>query len=155
MFVVAAFILAGVLRRPGLTLLGLTAYWSILLVHETGHLIAAQRLGCRVVAIELYPIFGFTRFETPWSRLDHCLIAWAGVAAQAVIAIPFVVGVSVFGYSRFDAVNMLIAILGYFNLCIAIFNLIPVRPLDGATAWGIIPALLAKRRANYSLRRPY
>jgi len=66
-FAVAAFILAGVFRNPGLTLLGLTAYLSVLLIHETGHLIAAQRKGCTVFSIELYPVFGVTRFGTPWS----------------------------------------------------------------------------------------
>jgi Zn-dependent protease len=145
-FVVAAVILSGVLRRPGLTLLGLAAYWGVLVIHETGHLIAAQRLGCPVFSIDLYPIFGVTRFGTPWSRLDHCKIAWAGVLAQMVVAAPLVAWVGVFGYSRFDAVNMLFVILGFFSLAVAVLNLFPVRPLDGATAWGIFPALLAERR---------
>ncbi|HYM77181.1 MAG TPA: site-2 protease family protein [Candidatus Dormibacteraeota bacterium] len=147
-FLVAAVILTGVRRNPGLTILGLAAYWSVLLIHETGHLIAAQRLGCTVFKIELYPIFGVTCFDTPWSRLDHCLIAWAGVAAQCVVAIPLVAWGSVFGYTRLNAVNMLFAILGYFSLVVAFFNLLPVPPLDGATAWGIIPALWARRRAT-------
>ena len=145
-FLVAAIILAGVLRDPGLTLRGLAAYWGVLLIHETGHLIAAQRLECPVFSIELYPIFGFTTFGTPRSRLDHCVIAWAGVLAQAVIAIPLVLWVAVFGYSRFQAVNMLFAILGYFSLASAAFNLLPIRRLDGSIAWGIFPALLTRRR---------
>jgi len=145
-FVVAAFFLAGVMRRPGLTLLGLAAYWGVLLIHETGHLIVAQRLGCPVFSIELYPIFGVTKFGTPWSRIDHCKIAWAGVLAQATVAAPFIAWVAAFGYSRFEAVNMLIVILGFFSLAVAVFNLLPTPPLDGATAWGIFPALLARRR---------
>jgi hypothetical protein len=68
-FLAGAFILAGVLRHPGPTLLGLTAYLSVLLIHEAGHMIAAQRKGCQVLSIELYPVFGVTRFSTPWSRL--------------------------------------------------------------------------------------
>jgi Zn-dependent protease len=152
-FLVAAVILAGVLRSPGLTLLGLATYWGVLVIHETGHLIAAQRLGCRVFSIELYPIFGFTKFGTPWSRLDHCVIAWAGVLAQAVVAIPLVLWVAMFGYSRFEAVNMLFAILGYFSLAVAVFNLLPIPPLDGCVAWGIFPALLAHWRANRPTRR--
>ena len=147
-FVVAAVILAGVLRRPGLTILGLTAYWGVLVIHEIGHLIAAQRLGCPVFSIELYPIFGITRFGTPRSRVDHCLIAWAGVLAQAVIAIPLVAWVAAFGYTRFEALNMLFVILGFFSLGVAVFNLVPTPPFDGATAWGIFPALLAQRRTK-------
>lgn len=152
-FAVAALILAGVMRRPVTTILGLAAYWSVLLIHETGHLIAAQRLGCPVFSIELYPIFGITRFGTPWSRLDHCKIAWAGVLAQTVIAAPLVAWVAVFGYTRFEAVNMLFVILGFFSLAIAALNLLPVPRLDGATAWGIFPALLAQRRSRRTIPR--
>jgi len=147
-FVVAVVILTGVRKHPGLTLLGLAAYWGVLLIHEAGHMIAAQRLGCPVFSIEIYPIFGLTRFGTPWSRLDHCVIAWAGVLAQAAVALPILALVEVFGYSRFEAINMLIAILCYFSLAIAAFNLLPIPRLDGSVAWGIIPAYLAQRRLN-------
>jgi Zn-dependent protease len=149
-FAVIALILAGVARRPLLSVVGLTAYLSVLLIHETGHLIAAQRKGCEVISIQLYPFFGFTRFGTPWSRFDHCVIAWAGVIAQAVVAIPILVTVELFGYSRFEAVNMLIAILCYYSIFVAFFNLLPIAPLDGSVAWGIIPAWFEERR----LRRP-
>ncbi len=152
-FLVAAIILAGVLRQPAFSLVGLAAYWGVLLIHETGHLIAAQRFGCPVFSIELYPVFGITRFGTPWSRLDHCLIAWAGVAAQAVIALPLIFWVILFGYSRFEVVNMLFVILGFFSLGVAVLNLLPVPPLDGATAWGVFPALLAQRRAQIKHKR--
>jgi membrane-associated protease RseP (regulator of RpoE activity) len=126
----------------------LASYWGVLLIHETGHLIAAQRLGCRVFSIELYAIFGITRFGAPWPRLDHCKIACAGVLAQAVVAAPLVAWVAVFAYSRFEAVNMRFVILGFFSLGIAILNLLPTPSLDGATAWGIFPALLAQRRSR-------
>lgn len=147
-FLVAAVILAGVIRRPVFSLLGLVAYWGVLLLHETGHLIAAQRFGCPVFSIELYSVFGVTRFGTPWSRMDHCIIAWGGVMAQAVIAIPVALWVLLFGYTRFEVVNMLLVILGLFSLGVAILNLLPIPPLDGATAWGIIPAFLSQRRAR-------
>ena len=89
-FAVAALILAGVLRHPGLSLLGLSAYFAVMVIHEAGHLIAAQRLGCTVFSINLYPVFGVTHFSTPWSRVDHCIIAWSGVLAQALVAIPLI-----------------------------------------------------------------
>ena len=95
--------------------MGLAAYWGVLLIHETGHLIAAQRLGCPVYSIELDPIFGITRFGTSGSRLDLCKIAWAGVLAQTAVAAPLVAWVALFGYTRFEALNMLFAILGFFS----------------------------------------
>ena len=145
-FVIAALMLMNVRSRPGMTLVGLASYLSVLLIHEIGHLIAAQRFGCKVNSIKLYPIFGVTCFEIPWTRLDHCIIAWGGVLAQAVVAIPLVLWVSFFGYTPIQAINAIFAILGYFSLGVAVFNLIPVPPLDGATAWGLLPALLARKK---------
>ena len=146
-FAIAALMLANVGSRPGLTLVGLLSYLSVILIHEVGHLVAAQRLGCRVHAITLYAFFGTTNFETPWTRLDHCVIAWSGVLAQAVLAIPLVAWVSIFGFTHIGVINAIFAILGYINLGIAVFNLLPFPPLDGAIAWGLLPALLARKRA--------
>jgi membrane-associated protease RseP (regulator of RpoE activity) len=70
------------------------------------------------------------------------------VAAQAVIAIPVILWVLIFGYTRFEVVNMLFVILGFFSLGVAVLNLFPLPPLDGATAWSIVPAFLAQRRAR-------
>src|SRR5437867_4357281 len=67
---IGAVFLVGTIRSPLLTLVGLLSYLSILLVHECGHMIAAQRRKYKVWSIELYPIFGFCRIEEPWSRLD-------------------------------------------------------------------------------------
>src|SRR4051812_30628007 len=83
-FLIVAIMLAGVVRRPIVTLVALVAYFGVLLIHESGHLIAAQLKHCNVSSIELYPIFGLTYFQAPWSRLDHCVIAWVGVIAQVI-----------------------------------------------------------------------
>src|SRR5882672_4063264 len=104
-FLIAALMLASTSRRPGLTLAGIGAWLGLIFIHECGHLIVAQRRHCEVLSIELYPIHGWCRFKVPWSRFDHCLIAWGGVAAQAVVAVPLVTYVSVFGYTRFAPVN--------------------------------------------------
>jgi stage IV sporulation protein FB len=132
---------------------------SVLLIHESGHMLVAHRMGCEVFSIELYPIFGITRFQTPWSRLDHCKIAWGGVLAQAVVAVPFVIWVAVMGFTRFEAVNAVLALLSFFSLGVALFNLIPVPPLDGSVAWGLIPAVIKRRlerrnRVSSSYRSP-
>lgn len=141
-------ILCGAFERPGFTALILFSYISVLLVHECGHMIAAHRKGCRVLSIKLYPIFGVTCFEQPWSRWDLFVIAWGGVIAQAIVAFPFVAWYKLFGYSRFDQANALIAILGFFSLVVALFNLLPFPPLDGAIAWKLIPALFERSRAH-------
>jgi len=75
---VGTLILFGAPERPAETLAAWTAYFSVILIHECGHMLAAQWKGCEVTGIELYPIHGFVRFWEPWSRYDDAVIAWGG-----------------------------------------------------------------------------
>jgi hypothetical protein len=153
-FAVSAFILANVVSHPGLSILGLGCYYSVLLIHESGHLYAAQRKGGRVLSIRLYPVFALTTFEVPWSKLDHCVIAWGGVIAQALVLVPLITWVTVFGYTRLDAINMIFAILGFFSLGVVDLQP-PVRGLDGWIAWQIFPELLAERKREIPRKPTY
>ena len=83
------------------------------------------------------------------------MIAWGGVIAQALVLVPLITWVTVFGYTRLDAINMIIAILGFFSLGVAIFNLLPVRGLDGWIAWQIFPELLAERKRKIPRKPMY
>ncbi len=123
-------------------------HWSVLLIG------AIIRKGCAVWSIELYPLWGITRFGQPCSRYDHCIIAWGGVVAQAIVAVPLLVWVEVFGYTRFQAMNAILAIFGFFSLSTVVFNLLPIRPLDGAIAWGLLPALFKRSPARPAKREP-
>jgi|HubBroStandDraft_6_1064221.scaffolds.fasta_scaffold891201_1 hypothetical protein len=42
---IAILILLNVVHDPGSSLVGLTCYFGVLFIHETGHLIAAQKAG--------------------------------------------------------------------------------------------------------------
>jgi len=95
-------------------------------------MVAAHRKGCWVTSIELYPIWGITRFSEPYSRYDHYVIAWGGILAQAIVAIPLVAWVEIFGFTPFAPLNAALAILGFFSISMAAFNLLPIRPLDGS-----------------------
>jgi Zn-dependent protease len=138
-FLIAGLWLLGVKERPWTMLVCMTCYLSVIFIHECGHLIAAQRLGCKVLDIKLYPIFGLTHFDMPWSRFDHCVIAWGGVVAQMVVALPLMIWVWVFGFTTSGPINAVLAILGFYSAGVAAFNLLPFAPLDGSIAWGIIP----------------
>jgi hypothetical protein len=69
--VIGTLILLGAIERPVETIAAWSAYFGVILIHECGHMIAAQRKGCEVFSIELYPIHGFVRFRSPWSRYDE------------------------------------------------------------------------------------
>lgn len=149
---IAALILALGWRYPLISLAKMTSYFAIILVHEIGHMVVAQSKRCHVSSIELYPLWGLTNFSEPYSRLDHCFIAWGGVIAQAMVAAPLIAWVEFFGYTRSEPVNEIFNVLGYYSVVIAVFNLLPVAPLDGKIAWGLFPALL-KRRSMRSAKR--
>ena len=142
----AAFFVVVNLDQLHYAVAGITAYALVLVVHELGHQFAASRLGYRVVSIEIYPIHGACRFDHPETRLESAKIAWGGVIGQLLIAAPAIIRLVVWGYSSIGPMNTLLAILGPSNVAIAIFNLIPVRPLDGAKAWSLFPLLWAARR---------
>jgi len=151
-FAIAIIILINPVRRPAVTLVGLLCFFTVLLIHEFGHLIAARFRRHEPDYIQIYPIFGLAHFETSRTRLDHCIIAWGGVIAQAVVAIPLLVWIRVFGYTRFDAINAVLGILEAYSFFVAVLNLLPVPPLDGATAWSLFPALIARRRRSANAR---
>jgi Zn-dependent protease len=147
-FLIAGIMIYASFRKPWLTIVAGASWLALLLLHECGHMIAAHRKHVRVSAIELYPIHGLCRFEIPWSRFDHCVIAWGGVLAQVAVAIPLLLWIEVFGYSHFDPIDAVLGILGPYSLMVAMFNLLPVGRLDGVLAWAIIPEYIRRRKQN-------
>jgi len=145
-FAIGVLILVGAIRSPYLSFIGVAAYLGLLILHESGHLMMARRRGYQTFSMALYPIFGLASFEAPDSRIDRALIAWGGVLAQAVVAVPLTLYIILAGYTAFEPLNAVLAILGGYSLLVAAFNLLPFRPLDGSKAWDIIPAWLEQRR---------
>lgn len=142
----AAAIVAGANRRPSTMIPGVAAYLTLLLLHESGHLFMAWRRGCQPYSMALYPIFGLASFEVPESRLDRALVAWGGVLAQAVVAVPLTLYLAIAGFTPSEPVNAVLSILGAYSLLVAAFNLLPVRPLDGSRAWDLLPAWREQRK---------
>jgi Zn-dependent protease len=138
---VTMVLLLNAIRDAAVTVFLLFAYLAVLLLHEAGHALAAQRLGYRVWSIEMYPFHGLTRYEAPASHYHACVVAWGGVLAQLMVALPLIYWSATFGFTRVGVFNALIAIFGYLSAVIAVLNLLPVGRLDGATAWQIVPYL--------------
>jgi stage IV sporulation protein FB len=147
-FAIALLVVVGAARKPATTLTGFASYLSLLTIHESGHLIMARRRGYQAFSMALYPIFGLASSERPDSRVDRALIAWGGVLAQAAVGVPLTLYVIQFGYTRFEALNAVLVILGGYSLCVAAFNLLPIRPLDGSVAWDLIPAWFEQRKSS-------
>jgi Zn-dependent protease len=146
-------ILLGALERPAEAISAWFSLFGILLLHEYGHMFVAQKLGYPVDSIRLYPFFGLAIFAQPYSRYDYCRIAWGGVGAQMAVSVPVLVYLKIFGFTRWDAVNIFLGIFGYYSAFVAACNLLPIPPLDGVVAWGLIPELLSRGRQRRRLNK--
>lgn len=117
---------------------------ALLLAHEIGHAVAARSRGADVLAIRLFMFHGHCEHEHLGWEADQILIAWGGVLAQfcllcaAAVAELLTAHLWPDGHAFFEP---LFAVFIYINLVTAIINLVPVAPLDGHTAWQVLPLL--------------
>lgn len=152
--VLGTILLLYAIRHPAETLTGLFCYLGMFFIHELGHTVAAHRRHLHVFEIRIYPIFAITEYEQPGTAFDQSIVAWGGVLAQFVVAVPIIAYLSVFGYTSFEPLNAAIAILGPLSFVIACLNLLPAPPLDGETAWRIVPLWFHRMRFRREMRNP-
>jgi Zn-dependent protease len=101
-------------------------------LHELGHSLVAQAFGCRVRDITLMLLGGCaTIINMPRKAWQEFLMAAAGPAVSALLA---AIGLSVYSGllpapGRFA--GNVIVILGWWNLGLLIFNLLPAFPMEG------------------------
>src|SRR5215218_4736665 len=130
----------------------IVALFLCVLLHEFGHSLVAQRLGIGIHSITLLPLGGVSNLESlPEKPSDEVKITLAGPLVNVVLApIFFGVGLLLGAVPRVPAdlftgigsVGQFFFYLGYLNVVLALFNLIPAFPLDGGR---ILRALLATR----------
>lgn len=115
----------------------LVTLFSIVLIHELGHVVAARRYGWTVTKVELLPFGGVAETEQLGrsSVREDIVVALAGPLQNA-----WMIGVA-YG---FDAIGIWGSEWSlYFiqaNVMIGLFNLLPVLPLDGGK---VMQALLS------------
>jgi Zn-dependent protease len=131
---VLALALIGILsgRYSAFGLLGIVV---IILAHELGHAVLAKRFRLRVLQILIHPFGGECIHEATQNDRQRVIIAWGGVAAQAALFCIAVVVAEAIDLRPFPALrDFLMTLIGH-NFVMAVFNLLPMRPLDGSTAW--------------------
>jgi Zn-dependent protease len=110
--------------------------FASIVVHELGHALVARRLGVRIAAIDLHFLGGAALMvDPPRTANDEIAIAAAGPLVSLALA-----GLG-FGLGAATGVE-LISMLGWVNLVLALFNLVPALPMDGGR---ILRAILARR----------
>ena len=122
-------------------------FFVTLLLHELAHSLVAKSYGLRVRAITLFALGGVSQIESDaTSAKMEFWIAIVGpltslVIGAALLAVAYASG----WHSGAESASIGIAILlwlGYINILLAVFNMIPGFPLDGgrvlrAILWGM------------------
>ena len=104
-------------------------FFASLLLHELGHSWEARREGIEIDGITLWLFGGVSQFKTRFpSAGAEFRVAIAGPLVSLVLGVAFVL-IALAGLP--SAVDGVAAWLGYINLTLLVFNLIPALPLDG------------------------
>jgi Zn-dependent protease/CBS domain-containing protein len=104
-------------------------FFASVLLHELGHAWEARREGMEIDGITLWLFGGVSEFKTRFpSSGAEFRIAIAGPLVSLVLGVVFVLIALADLPSAVDGVA---AWLGYINLTLLVFNLIPALPLDG------------------------
>jgi Zn-dependent protease/CBS domain-containing protein len=164
-FLLLAFFAFAGYQRTGsplnalVTTLVILALFLCVLLHEYGHSLVAQRLGIETKDITLLPIGGVARLKSlPEKPMDEVKIAIAGPLVNVVLA-PIFFGVALLlGDGLTTPANILegvqsagqvFAYLGFINVALVVFNLIPAFPMDGGRVLrGLLAARLGAVRAT-------
>ena len=118
-------------------------FFASLLLHELGHSWVARREGLEIDGITLWLFGGVSEFKTRFpSAAAEFWIAIAGPLVSLGLGVIFVL-IALAGLP--SAVDGVAAWLGYINLTLVVFNLIPALPLDGGR---VLRAALWRRRGD-------
>jgi Zn-dependent protease len=94
----------------------------MVLLHECGHCLAAQHYRTPIRSIVLYPIGGAATMEIPREPMKEFVIALAGPAVNVALIPAFMV---------LGSLHPILALMGYYNMVLLVFNMIPSFPMDG------------------------
>jgi Zn-dependent protease len=147
-----ALILVAYWQSPLIVTIALLSYFSIIFIHEVGHAAIAHKMGYRVFALRIALVHGVCECEAPLYELDAAKIAWGGVLAQMLIAL-LIFTLSSLGIMNSAYAGPVLVFLGYCNLLIIPYNLMPIRGLDGYKAWRIIPLSYKKMKKGSARKR--
>lgn len=122
-------------------------FFVCLLLHELAHSLVAQSRGLKVKAITLFALGGVSQFQddAPDAKTEFW-VAIAGPIASLLIGFVCLLVAPLLGWQSanapHNAVTGVLFWLGYINVGLGVFNLIPGFPLDGgrvlrAIVWAV------------------
>ena len=129
----------------GMAIVAVLVFFLSLLLHELGHALQARREGMEIDGITLWLFGGVARFRGDFPSAGAELrIALAGPAVSLFLGGLFV-GLAVLVSSPTEVQGVL-AWLGYINLILLAFNMLPALPLDGGR---VLRSLLWQARGDF------
>lgn len=117
-------------------------YFASLVAHEMGHSVASRYYGIPVISITLYIFGGVAQIAKEAQRArEEFVIAIAGPVVSLALGGVFY-GLGNLVATTLPIVGVSFQLLGFLNLAVLVFNLVPGFPLDGgrmlrALLWGI------------------
>jgi Zn-dependent protease/predicted transcriptional regulator len=130
----------------GMAVVAAILFFTSLLGHELGHAVTARHEGMELDGITLWLFGGVARFKGMFPSAGAELrIALAGPAVSLVVGV--VCSVLAWALALPSAVDGVLAWLGYVNLILLAFNLLPALPLDGGR---VLRAVLWYTRRDFA-----
>ena len=119
------------------------ALFTSVALHELAHSVVARQKGVHIHSINLMLFGGVAQMEElPENPRDEAMIAFAGPLLSLVLG-GFLLGTMYFlGRGIVPDIQLLFVYLGWLNIFLAVFNLLPAFPTDGGR---VLRALLARR----------
>jgi Zn-dependent protease len=127
------------------------AFFGLILLHELGHAFFVRRFGQRLISVEVHGLGGLCTWSGRVSPVQRAVIAWGGVVAQSLVLVGAALFLATHGPPETLAGRQVLAVATWTNVFMIALNLIPVRPLDGAEAWPLIPLLWNRRRLREAM----
>lgn len=115
-----------------MAILGAGLFFGSILAHELAHALEARHRGVEVGGITLFLFGGVSETKSDVERpRDEFALTAVGPYTSFVLAAAFGLGATLARGAGLDSVADVAGLLGWLNLALGVFNLLPGAPLDG------------------------
>lgn len=128
------------------------AAFLVVLGHELGHAALAKRYKQDVIEVMIHALGGHCMYageQSPWQR---SVIASGGVLAQLGMFLVASAWLAISPPAQSQFLMDALFVFTQINVSIALFNLVPIPPLDGAEIWKLPGLYLARRRRRRGMK---
>ena len=114
------------------------AFFVLVFIHEAGHAFVIRSYQLWIKEIVIHGFGGYVRWFGEVDEMKRALIAWGGIFAQLIVLILALIATFVFGPVKSSFQAQIYRVFIHTNIIMIVFNLLPMKPLDGVKAWKII-----------------